>query len=192
MLIKLNIHESLFKSHHWDPQHAFALPLNHIRPSTLAAAKPPNPSASFPDGQTAPRGSVPGDAMGTAVDLKAGRGDRPHLLWTVTVLTPLQSSTECSSVWHRSHLSLASTAPLSVSLPPKKLGHCIRRDFWESAVTANLDSDRKMHSDVKEEKYKIHTSLHACFSSLLPPFSHQIVVLYKNAGVFAVGTMMIE
>lgn len=97
MLIKLNIHESFFKSHHWDPQHAFAFPLNHIRPSTLAAAKPPNPSASFPDGQTAPRGSVPG-AMGTAVDLKAGRGDRPHLLWTVTVLTPLQSSAECSSV----------------------------------------------------------------------------------------------
>ncbi len=56
MLIKLNIHESFFKSHHWDPQHAFALPLNHIRPSTLAAAKPPNPSASFPDGQHIPTG----------------------------------------------------------------------------------------------------------------------------------------
>ncbi|KAL1275974.1 hypothetical protein QQF64_035597 [Cirrhinus molitorella] len=98
MLIKLNIHESFFKSHHWDPQHAFALLLNHIRPSTLAAAEPPNPSASFPDGQTAPRGFMPGDAVGTAVDLRAGTGVRPHLLWTVPVLTPLQSSTECSSV----------------------------------------------------------------------------------------------
>lgn len=48
---------------------------------------------------------------------------------------------------------------LSVSLTRKNLGHCIRRDFWESAVTANLDSDRKMHSDVKEEKYKIHTQV---------------------------------
>lgn len=180
------------KSHHWDPQHACALPLNHIRSSTLAAAKPSNPSANLPDGQTALRGFVPGDAMGAAADLWAGIRDRPHLLWTVTVLTPLQSLTECSSVWHRSHLALASTVSLSNSLTLKKLGHCIRRDFWESAVTANLDSDRKMHSDVKEEKYKIHISVHPCFSSLLLPFSHQTDRLYKNAGVFAVGTMMIE